>query len=41
MATPPPRVVSCGGVQSAALLVLAAQMRIELCTFLSSNVGDD
>lgn len=36
------RVVSYGGgVQSTALLVLAAQGRIDFPTFLFSNVGDD
>src|SRR5690606_22143408 len=36
------RVVSFGGgVQSTALLVLAAQQRIDFRTFLFANVGDD
>ena len=30
-----------GGVQSTALLVLAAQKRIDFRTFLMANVGDD
>jgi hypothetical protein len=39
---PVPRVVSYGGgVQSNALLVLAAQGRIDYRTFLFANVGDD
>jgi hypothetical protein len=39
---PVPRVVSYGGgVQSNALLVLAAQGRIDYRRFLFANVGDD
>lgn len=38
----PPRIVSYGGgVQSTALLVLAAERRIDFRTFVFSNVGDD
>lgn len=40
--TEPLRVISYGGgVQSTALLVLAAQKRIDFTTFLMANVGDD
>lgn len=40
--TKPLRVISYGGgVQSTALLVLAAQRRIDFPTFLFANVGDD
>ncbi|MGW1662787.1 hypothetical protein [Streptomyces microflavus] len=43
MSTPTPiRSISYGGgVQSTALLVLAAQERIDFRTFLMANVGDD